>query len=249
MRNIIFLLVAMNFLGATACATSLIKGNEMDPFLWLEEIEGKASLDWVRSLNKETVQELKSDSRFSTFETQALEILTAKDRIPRVTLRNGEVFNFWQDETHVRGLWRKTSLRDFRKKEPRWETLLDLDQLSELEKENWVAKRFNCRLPDGDQCLISLSRGGKDAVVIREFSLSQRKFINDGFILSEAKSSVQWLNENQLFVGTDFGEGSLTKSGYPRILKLWTRGEPLSKAKVVFEGHVDDVSVGAGVFQ
>jgi prolyl oligopeptidase len=154
-------------------------------------------------------------------------------------------YNFWQDANNKRGLWRRTSLDEYRKPNPQWETVLDLDKLGEAEKENWVWKGANFLKPDGDRCLLSLSRGGADATVVREFDVVSKTFVKDGFILPEAKSRVAWRDRDSVFVGTNFGPGSLTKSGYPRMVKQWKRGTPLAEATLVFEGKPDDVSVGA----
>ena len=147
----------------------------------------------------------------------------------------------------MRGLWRRTSLEEFKKPAPAWETVLDLDALSVEEKANWVWKGSDLLYPNYDRCLLMLSRGGADATVVREFDLTTKQFVKDGFYLPEAKSQVSWRNRDALYVGTDFGPGSLTSSGYPRIVKEWKRGTPLTAAKLVFEGKPEDVSVSASV--
>ncbi len=98
--------------------------------------------------------------------------------------------------------------------------------------------------------MVHLSRGGKDAVVIREFDLVQKQFVKNGFrLFNEAKSRVAWLDKNRLLVATDFGEGTLTDSGYPRVVKLWRRGQNLKDAKVVFEGGKSDVLISPYVLR
>ena len=154
-------------------------------------------------------------------------------------------YNFWQDEKNVRGLWRRTTLQEYRKAEPKWETVLDLDQLSRDEKENWVWKGSSCLYPNYDRCLLTLSRGGADAAVVREFDIAAKAFVAGGFQLKEAKGSAGWIDRNTLFVQTDFGPGSSTKSGYPRMVKEWKRGTSLESAKTVFEGKEADISVSA----
>ncbi len=216
-----------------------------DPYLWLEEVEGEKALDWVRARNKESLAVLEGDARFKPFEEQALEIVNAADRIPYGVYRGGHVYNFWQDETHVRGIWRRTSLDSYRSDAPEWETILDVDALADAEEENWVYKGVSCLAPDYTRCLLTLSRGGKDASVIREYDIEKKAFVDGGFVIPEAKSRFSWLDEDRLLVGSDFGEGSLTSSGYPRIIKLWARGTDLAEAKTVFEGEVDDVSVSS----
>jgi prolyl oligopeptidase len=187
------------------------------------------------------------DPGFEPLRSQIRDILDSKDRIPYVT-RMGEFFyNFWRDAQHPRGLWRRTSPAKYRQAEPDWETVLDLDALAKAENENWVWKGEECRYPQWDRCLISLSRGGADAVVVREFDLPAKAFVKDGFTLGEAKSEVHWVGRDALFVGTDFGAGSLTDSGYPRIVKLWRRGTPLIAATTVYEGQSADVAVSGFV--
>ena len=216
-----------------------------DPFLWLEEVEGEKALAWVAEQSAATTKVLEARPEFEPIRKQTLEILDSADRIPYVGVRGDQLYNFWQDEEHVRGIWRRTSLEQYRKTEPEWETVLDIDALVESEGESWVWKGPSCLGPDYRHCMVALSRGGGDAVVYREFDTITKAFVNDGFSLPEAKSNVNWQDADHLWVGTDFGEGSLTDSGYPRIVKLWTRGTPLEDAVTVFEGKAEDVSVGA----
>ncbi len=184
---------------------------------------------------------------FEPTRKRILAILDSREKIPYVTKHGRWYYDFWRDDKNVRGLWRRTTLAEFKKPKPAWETVLDLDQLSTAEKENWVWKSYHVLYPKYDRCLISLSRGGSDATVTREFDLKTKTFITNGFYLPEAKSHVSWRNKNSLYVGTDFGPGSLTSSGYPRIVKEWKRGQPLRDAITVFEGKPEDVSVDAGV--
>jgi prolyl oligopeptidase len=218
-----------------------------DDFLWLEEVEGERALGFAKEQSKEALKALRNDSRFSGLEQDVRAIMLAEDRMPAVSLMGGRLYNFWQDEVHVRGIWRRTTLRSFRSRNPRWEVLLDLDKLAAEEGENWVWKGASCRQPQLDRCLIRLSRGGKDASVRREFDLGSRSFVRGGFFLPEAKSSVSWLSRDALYVATDFGEGTLTDSGYPLVVKAWKRGEPLSEAVEVFRGQKEDVSASSYV--
>ncbi len=163
-------------------------------------------------------------------------------------LDHNDVFNFWQDAEHPKGIWRRTTIADYANAQPHWETLLDLDKLAADEKENWVWKGADSA-PSLRHCLISLSRGGGDAVVVREFDLASGTFMKDGFALPEAKSSITYLDDDTVLFGTDFGPGSMTTSGYPRIVKLWKRGEPLAAAKTVYEGKSNDVGDNGVVFR
>ncbi len=213
-----------------------------DPFLWLEEITGEKAMAWVNERNAESSRELAGDRGFARLEARLLAILDSKERIPFVERLGEPLYNFWRDEKNERGLWRRTTLAEYRKPAPAWETVLDLDALARQEKEDWIWKGNACLPPEYRRCLLYLSRGGSDAVVVREFDVVDKAFVPDGFFLPEAKSSAAWLDRDHLFVGTDFGPGSLTASGYPRIIKRWRRGTPLTEAEPVFEGRPEDVS-------
>jgi prolyl oligopeptidase len=217
-----------------------------DPYRWLEDITGEAALNWVRQHNDPTLAELCGD-RFEQFRVQALEVLDTDARIPYVVRRGEHLYNFWRDGEHPRGLWRRTTLSQYRSESPDWEVLINLDSLAADEDENWVWAGPNVIEPDFSRALISLSRGGADAAVQREFDMRTGAFVVDGFTLPEAKTGIGWEDENTVLVGTDFGEGSLTDSGYPRLVKRWRRGQPLSGAELLFSGTHVDVAVAASV--
>ena len=216
-----------------------------DPYLWLEDVTGEKALAWVKARNAESAQELEDTPAYKTLENDLLKILDSTAKIPHITKSGVWFYNFWRDAKHPRGLWRRTSLAEYRKAEPDWEVVLDLDALGAAEKESWVFHGAQFLRPGYRQCLVSLSRGGSDAVVVREFDVEARAFVKTGFQLPQAKSQVSWIDQDTLFIGTDFGPGSLTTSGYPRIAKLWKRGTPLAQAKVVFEGKPSDVAAEA----
>jgi len=217
-----------------------------DPLIWMEEVEGERALKWVRSQNERTLTELQSDPRYKAYEAEAKKVLTSKERIPYGRIRGEHVYNFWQDQKNVRGLWRRTSRESYATEEPKWETLVDFDHLAEAEGKNWVFKgssTFHDKKTDQYHTLVSLSDGGKDAVIKREFDSERKQFIKGGFVTPEAKQNAEWLGPDLLLIGTNWGEGSLTDSGYPRILKKWKRGTPLSEAKTVIEVEKSDVAV------
>ncbi len=216
-----------------------------DPYLWLEDVTGDTALNWVRERNAETVDELTKVPRFGELRDEIREVLDADDRIPYVRRRGRHLYNFWQDATNPRGLWRRTTLDSYRTAEPEWELVLDVDALAAAEDENWVWQGAAVLRPGYRRALVELSRGGADAAVVREFDLETLEFVEGGFELPEAKSRAGWIDENRIYVGTDFGDGSLTSSGYPRIAKEWRRGTPLDEATTVFEGKPDDVAAGA----
>ena len=207
-----------------------------DAYRWLEDVDSPRSLAWVRDRNAETAAAFPDLAPLSG---ELRTILDAPGRIPYPTWQGDHFYNLWQDAANPRGLWRRTPTLS----PPAWEVLLDLDALAEAEGESWVWAGATFRRPSHDLALVALSRGGADAVVIREFDLVRVAFVDDGFVLPEAKSSVSWVDRDTLFVCTDVGPGSTTTSGYPRVAKRWRRGTPLSAAETVFEGQPDDVSV------
>ena len=216
-----------------------------DPYLWLEGVADEDALAWVRERNAETTAVLTSGARFAAIEREILEVLDADDRVPYPRRRGEFLYNFWQDADNPRGLWRRTTLESFRTDSPEWDVLLDVDALGKAEDENWVWKGAAVLRPDYHLALVELSRGGADATVVREFDLRTREFVADGFALPEAKTRVGWVDADTIYVGTDFGDGSLTTSGYARIMKRWRRGTPVEEAEPVFEGKPEDVSVFA----
>lgn len=217
--------------------------------LWLEEVEGDRALAWVREQNTRSQAVLEGDARFAGLQSDALAILNANDRIPYPRFSGGEIRNFWQDAEHVRGIVRRTTLASYRTAEPRWETLLDVDAISATEGKNWVYKGASCLLPERRFCLVSLSDGGEDATTIREYDMRERAFVEGGFVLPESKGQAEWLDRDTLLVARDFGEGSMTTSGYPRTVRRLSRGQTIADAREVFAGESTDVSVYAHVLR
>jgi len=215
-----------------------------DPFLWLEKVDGSKPLSWVKQQDAATSTVLEAVPEFAPIHEKILAIYNSKDRIPYPAIRGRYVYNFWQDANHVQGIWRRTTVDDYATAQPHWETVLDVDALDRQEGKNWVWKGADCLEPEERLCMVALSPGGKDAAVYREFDTQEKAFIPHGFQLAEAKSNVSWKDANTLWVGTDFGEGSLTTSGYPRIAKEWKRGTPLAASRTVLEGSAKDVADG-----
>ena len=217
-----------------------------DPYLWLEDITGDDALDWVRKHNDPTLERFGGDE-FEKMRTEALEVLDTDARIPYVRRRGEFLYNFWRDAANPRGLWRRTTLDSYRSEHPEWEVVIDVDELARVDDTNWVWAGADVIEPDHTRALISLSRGGSDAAVVREFDMATREFVTDGFNLPEAKTQISWVDENTVLVGTDFGEGSLTDSGYPRLVKRWRRGQPLAEAETLFAAERSDVIAAARV--
>ncbi len=216
-----------------------------DTHLWLEEVAGEKPLEWVKARNVVTDAALASTPAFKQLEGDIRAILDSDAKIPGVYKMGDHYYNFWKDKNHERGLWRRTSLAEYRKSQPQWENILDLDALNAAEGENWVWGGARCLRPEYQRCLVALSRGGADATVTREFDLSTKSWVEDGFFRPEAKGGLGWIDKDTVYVFTDFGEGTTTSSGYPRIVKEWKRGTPLESASVVYEGGPDDMYISA----
>ena len=250
-RRWIALVIALTFSGMTQAhdtphtAAPAVQAGTDDENLWLDDIDGAKPLDWVKARNAETVAKYAEGQDFKTLDSRLLEMLDSDAKIPMVSKIGDHFYNFWRDKQHPKGLWRRTTLAEYRKDTPAWETVIDLDALAAAEKENWVWHGAQCLKPDYRRCLVSLSRGGADADVIREFDLASKDFIKGGFALPEAKSQVAWIDDDHIYVATDFGPGSMTTSSYPRIVKEWKRGTPLASAQTVYEGKANDMSISA----
>jgi len=240
-------LLAMAGMGSIVGAQTMAATE--DPFVWLEEIEGEKALAWARSENEKTLGALQKDPRYAKFHEQALQIVQAQDRIPVVSFRSDGLYNFWQDKEHVRGVLRRTSLESYRTENPAWETVLDVDALAKAENANWVYQGSTCLLPASRRCLLTLSNGGKDASVIREFDTVEKKFVENGFSLPEGKQSASWVDEDTLLVVREWGPGTLTTSGYPFVVKELKRGQKLEDAREVFRGSPKDVGTFGGVIR
>ncbi len=230
------------FLAANAGAQTVSE----DPNLWLEDVTGDKALDWVRAQNVDSQKALTSDPAFAALRDDLRAILDSNARIPVVIKQGDYYYNFWRDKQNPAGLWRRTTLAEYRKPAPAWEVIIDLDALNKAEKENWVWHGADCLKPAYARCLIALSRGGADADVTREFDLTNKTWLADGFFRPEAKGNVGWKDQDTVYVSTDFGPGSMTTSGYARIVKEWRRGTPMSAAKTVYEVQPADMAVGAG---
>src|SRR6476646_9198514 len=220
----------------TASSTSSATPPVADPYAWLEDVTGAKPLAWVHAQNARTDAELAAAPGFAQHEAELRAILDSDAKIPEVEKIGDHYYNFWKDAEHQRGLWRRTTLAEYRKPDPQWETVIDLDALGAAEHENWVWHGAECLRPAYRRCLIALSRGGSDADVTREFDLGDKQWVKDGFFRPEAKGGLGWIDADRVYIYTDFGAGSMTSSGYPRIVKEWTRGTPLAAAKTVYEG-------------
>jgi prolyl oligopeptidase len=216
---------------------------EDDPYLWLEEVEGEDALTWVRGQNERSLGELESDPRYQTLFEDAKAILNSEDRIASASLRGGYAYNFWQDDDNKRGLWRRMTIANYVSGGKEWETLLDIDKLAEDEGENWVYKGSSCLEPEYTKCMVTVSRGGSDASVRREFDITTKSFVEDGYKLDEAKAGTAWVSDDLMLIGYPVSEGEVTDSGYPRIVRAWPRGSAFADQKPIFEGEKTDVGI------
>lgn len=220
---------------------------DSDPYLWLAQIRGQRALEWVRQENARTDAVLIRDPRYDTFRSRILSVANAQDRIAQGTADQHWIFNFWQDASHPRGVWRRTTVRDYAQRSPHWQTLLDLDELDQRMRRDWVWQGADCA-PSLARCLISLSPGGGDAVIIQEYDVQRLRFMLRGFSLPLAKSTATYLDDDTILFASDFGPNSLTRSSYPRIVKLWRRGQRLSAARALFAARPEDVAAIPQVF-
>ena len=241
MKTVVSVIAAL-FLAA--CATAPPPAAE-DPYLWLEDVDSPRALAWVAEQNERTRRELASTPGFAEMQRIALDALGSTSRVPNVEYHGRYLYNLWKSAENPRGIYRRTTLDELRGGNPRWTTVIDIDELSRTEGRPWVFKWMDCLGPEERRCLVGLSPGGGDALEIREFDTTTLRFVENGFFVPEAKSYVEWIDENTIFIGTDFGAGSLTESGYPRVVKRWRRGTPLAEAETVYEGSAKSVGVSA----
>jgi prolyl oligopeptidase len=242
LSKLVFLAAALA--GTALAAAAHAQASADDPYLWLEDVSSARAMDWVNSHNAKSTAVLEADPRYAQYYQEALALAQAKDRIPFGRFLNGQIYNFWQDSDHVRGLLRRTTLTDYQAQQPAWQTVLDLDALAASEKANWVYKGLSCARPAERKCLISLSDGGEDAVTVREFDLPTGKFVEGGFFLPKGKSRVDWEDENTLLVAREWSPGELGRTGYPYVVKRLKRGQPLSAATEVYRADPNDGGYG-----
>lgn len=216
--------------------------------IWLEDVLGEKALAKVGAWNDASAAKMQG-AVYQDIKKSLLEVYNSPAKIPYVSYRAGQAHNFWQDEDHVKGIWRATTLESYATDSPVWETVLDVDAVAKADGENWVYKGNDCFAPDYTRCMVTLSIGGKDASVRREYDTVTKSFVEGGFVLPESKGGTAWLDKDTLLVGVDFGEGTMTDSGYPLVSKIWTRGTPLSEARELMRGEKKDVGVFPGTFE
>jgi prolyl oligopeptidase len=238
--------------GAAAEETPVpgVPGPEQDPYIFLEQARSPEALDWVAKENARTLAAFEADPRFKQLKAEALAIFDSEDRIPFVSIRPDGLYNFWQDKTNPKGLWRRTTLESYRTAKPVWETVLDVDALAKAEGKEWVFQGATCLPPAETRCMIALSDGGEDATIMREFDTVTKQFVANGFTLAEkSQGGVEWVDENTLLVSRNFGGGTITESEYPFTTREWKRGTAINDAPEIFRGDAKDVSSGAALLR
>src|SRR5579885_3626263 len=233
--------------GSLAVATAQAQTEQPDNYKWLEDVNGAKPMEWVKEHDSASAKIIQADPRFAKLQADALKVAESPDRLPEPEIHGSTVYNFWQDAQHVRGIYRRTTLADYMTAQPHWHTFLDFDALGKQDHKSWVNAGLIRLKPENRYCLVGLSDGGEDAHIYREFDLKKEQFVKGGFELPRAKSDVDWIDRNHLMVTTDWGQGSLTTSGYPFVTKIWRRGTPLSAAKEVYRGTAKDVGVGSQI--
>jgi prolyl oligopeptidase len=231
-------------LGGLPARAQQASREQPDNYTWLEDIHGGRPMAWVKAENARTAAVIENDTHFLPLEAEALEVLESKDRLPDPQFRNGVVYNTWRDAEHVRGIVRRTTLKDYLTAEPKWETVLDYDALSKADNQSWVGKGLECLHPEDELCLVALSAGGEDAVVLREMNLKTGEFVEGGFALPRGKQTVSWVDKDTLLIGRDWGPGTMSEAGYPITVRRWRRGQPMESAEEVFRGDVKDNGYG-----
>lgn len=239
-KQLIFLFICVI---VYACREPQQQADTKDPYLWLEEIEGAKSLEWIEAQNAASEKVIQNQPEYEPLKKRFLETFNDDDKIAYPSVVGSYVYNLLQDETNERGIWRRMPLADYVAKKAAWEVVLDLDVLSAKENKKWVFQGAEWLAPGYTRCLLTLSDGGKDESVIREFDAASKDFVKGGFNAPESKGGAGWIDANTLLISSDYGAGGLTPSGYPRIIKKWRRDTPLEAAETIYKADSTVVGV------
>ena len=232
---------ALTLAGLAVCGAAAAQTGD-DPFLWLEDVQGEKALSWVKEHNAKSTALLEARKEYKPIYARTLEILDSKENIPLPELHGETVYNFWKDDAHERGLWRRTSLASYRTAAPAVGDGARRRRAREGGRQGWVWHGADCLPPANARCLVKLSPGGSDAAVVREFDTKTKQFVAGGFALPEAKSPSAGGTRTRSGSGRISAPARSRPRAIPRIVKLWKRGTPLSEAKPVFEGKPEDVA-------
>lgn len=216
---------------------------------YLDDTYGKRALDWVSKEHSQTMQTLKADPNFENFQRDAAKILTDPTRLDGIRMTPGYILQYWQDQKSPMGVWRRTPQSAWLAGTPIWQTLIDFDALGRAEGRRWIFGGADCRA--NGRCLVQLSNNGKDAAEIREFDLATQSFVTGGFRIPEGKHSIWWQDDDTVLVAPVLGKTSVNASLLPKTLRIWKRGQPLSKTKPIFtigdhDAALSTTLIGAG---
>ncbi|HXS78195.1 MAG TPA: prolyl oligopeptidase family serine peptidase [Terracidiphilus sp.] len=243
----------MRWMGSVVAAVALVIGGGLfaqrpaeqpDKYEWLSDIHGEKSMAWVKAENARTAAVLEKQKTFEELREEALKVLDSPEKLPYPLFRDGMVYNTWRDKDHVRGIVRRTTLESYLTADPKWETVIDYDALGKQDKQSWVGKGLTCLEPEEEHCMVALSVGGEDAVTLREFNMKSGKFVEDGFVMPRGKQRMQWVDQDTLLIGRDWGPGTMSEAGYPITVRKWKRGTPLESAVEVYRGSTKDNGYG-----
>jgi prolyl oligopeptidase len=227
------------------CAQQAAPADPADKYIYLEDASGPKAMAWVKEHNERSAKIIEADPHFAPYVADALKIAEDPSRLPTPDQHGSDVYNLWHDAQHLHGILRKTTFADYMNPEPHWQTVIDYDALSKQDNTSWVAKDLNCLYPGDGLCMVTLSAGGEDAETLREFDLKTGQFVTGGFVLPHSKQDATWVDANTLYVARDWGPGTMTKSGYPFVVKEWKRGTPLDSAKEIYRGQESDIAASA----
>lgn len=225
------------------CGNGKNASDKSDPYLWLEEVDGAKALEWADKQNKISDEAITTRPVFVELRNRYLQVYNDSEKLIYPGMTGDWSYNLWQDATNERGLWRRMTKMDYLAGKENWETVLDLDQLSAKEGRKWVFGGASWLGPENRYCLLTLSDGGKDESVIREFDAVTREFTEGGFSISESKGSAAWIDQDHILVATNYGPGTMTSSGYPSIAKIWKRGDDPAAAVMVHQTDTANMGV------
>lgn len=213
-----------------------------DPNAWLEAVDSTESLAWVRARNAEALTLLAGDPDFERRRRDTLAALSAPNDAPFIWRVGPYLYNSYRTARRPRGILRRTTVEEYAKPQPAWQTVLDLDALEREEKRslNLAWTEVNA---DNDRALVFLSVAGEDKTEVRELDLQRGAFVPGGFHSPTAKQSANWFGPDELLIATFTGPDSVTDSGYARVLRRWKRGTDLRSAPEILRCERQHVQV------
>ncbi|WP_244521623.1 hypothetical protein [Bradyrhizobium sp. DOA9] len=183
-----------------------------DPYLWLEEREGRRALRFVARQNTKTLEAFCG----AAFTRDRARLRMAYDRyelIPRFIRAGAFIYHLFTNADNPRGLLRRTTLAEFKSAQPSWDSLIDIDQLAASEGQDWLLS-WIAVLPAGARMILALSAAGREAVTLREFDLTNRNIDPRGFYLPKAISDIAWLGPDEVLLSSTFGTNMTSTAGH-----------------------------------